>query len=180
MHYWALHNNSERKSTSSYYTPDYIVLYIVKETIGPLCEGKSSQEIRNLKVCDPAMGSGHFLHGALNFLTKKYLDAWELEKPSEDVPTTEAAKIDVLDCLFGVDINPRAVKLEKMSLWLESAHPGKRLENLGDQIKCANALDMDELWKTSHQKTEFNYFDSIIGNPLYVDYRSIPLEDKKM
>ena len=165
-------DNSERKATGSYYTPDYIVQYIVKETIGPLCEKKSSQEILDLKVCDPAMGSGHFLNGALNFLTKKYLEALELEKSSEEIPTRAEAKRIVLDkCIFGVDINPRAVKLAKMSLWLESVHPGKKLERLDDQLFCGDSIF--EKYKSSFQwenilkSKNIDRFDAFIGNPPY-------------
>ena len=170
-------DNSERKATGSYYTPDYIVQYIVKETIEPLCEGKSSQEILDLKVCDPAMGSGHFLNGALNFLIKKYLEALELEKSSEEIPTKAEAKRIVLDkCIFGVDINPRAVKLSKMSLWLESAHPGKKLERLDDQILCGDSLietlpTYDKCFSYKNrifQPKGFDGFDAIIGNPPYI------------
>src|SRR5262249_26355589 len=64
-----------RKDTGSYYTPSYIVDYIVERVLGPLCERKSAEEILELKVCDPAMGSGHFLIGAIKFLEERVLDA---------------------------------------------------------------------------------------------------------
>ena len=167
-------DNFERKATGSYYTPDYIVQYIVKETIGPLCEGKSSQEILDLKVCDPAMGSGHFLNEALNFITKKYLDALELEKPSEEIPTKAEAKRIVLDkCIFGVDINPRAVKLAKMSLWLESAHPGKKLERLDDQLFLGDSLNNSGF----HKKIR-GYINVVIGNPPYVANKDYIINSK--
>ena len=170
-------DNSERKATGGYYTPDYIVQYIVKETIEPLCEGKSSQKILKLKVCDPAMGSGHFLNGALNFLTKKYLEALELEKSSKGIPTKAEAKRIVLDkCIFGVDINPRVVKLAKMSLWLESAHPGKKLERLYDQLKCGDSLsEISPVcpdgfnWSSElFQPKGFANFSALVTNPPYL------------
>ncbi len=164
-------NNSERKATGSYYTPDYIVQYIVRETISPLCEGKSSKEILELKVCDPAMGSGHFLTGALNFLTREYLKALELEKPSEDIPTKEEAKRIVLDkCIYGMDINPRAVKLAKMSLWLESAHPGKKLERLDDQLFEQDTLKLE--------KPIVEDISAYIGNPPWVLKRDSDLTEE--
>ena len=61
-------DNSERKITGSYYTPDYVVQYIVQKTLGSLCHNKSSDEILDINICDPALGSGHFLIGALNYL----------------------------------------------------------------------------------------------------------------
>ncbi len=67
-------DNEDRKATGSYYTPDHLVQYIVKETLSPLTEHCNSRELLKIKVCDPAMGSGHFLSGALRFLTSVYLN----------------------------------------------------------------------------------------------------------
>jgi adenine-specific DNA-methyltransferase len=164
-------DNSERKSTGSYYTPDFIVQYIVKEALGPLCEGKDSSEILSLKICDPAMGSGHFLIAALNFVTSYYLAALEKELPDEQVPSREEAKRRVLDsCIFGVDINSRAVKLSKMSLWLEGAHWGRKLERLDDQIVIANSLTVEVIWP-EYPDLMKGGFSAIIGNPPYIGER---------
>jgi len=162
-------DNKERKATGSYYTPQYIVDYIVKETIGPLCEGKSSKEILKLKVCDPAMGSGHFLNGALKLLTEKYIEALDQEVMDDITLTPEEAKRIVLDkCIFGVDINDRAVKLSKMSLWLESAHPGKKLERLKDQLVDGDSLAADNAWDSEFDAHWKGKFDAVIGNPPYI------------
>ena len=165
------HDRSNKKSSGSYYTPDYIVQYIVKETINPLCKDpisgkiKSSSEILQLKVCDPAMGSGHFLVATLHLLTSKYLEALGEEVSREKLPTKAQAKRTVLDkCIFGVDINPSAVKLTKMSLWLESAHAGKKLKRLNDKIIHKNLLENKNSWK-EYLDIKFSAF---VQNPPYI------------
>ncbi|MBT4791857.1 MAG: N-6 DNA methylase [Halobacteriovoraceae bacterium] len=161
-------DNAERKATGSYYTPDFIVQYIIKETLTSICEGKNSKELLEVKVCDAAMGSGHFLIGALNFLTSYYLKALEDEQLSADIPSKEEAKRVVLDkCIFGVDINPRAVKLAKMSLWLESAHWGKKLERLDDQLINSNALVEETIWP-EYKNIMDSGFSAVVGNPPYI------------
>jgi len=173
-------DNSERKATGSYYTPDYIVQYMAKETIAPLCEGKTSDEILEIKICDPAMGSGHFLIGVLNLLTRKYLMALEREKPEEELPTLEQAKRIVLRrCIYGVDINSRAVKLAKMSLWLESAYSGKELEKLDDQLISGNSLLPETCW-SEHNDMRLKAFDAVVGNPPYLRATSIPKELREL
>ena len=68
-----LTDKGERKATGSYYTPDYIVRYIVENTLAPLCEGKSVDEILSLKILDPATGSGHFLVGVVDYLAEELI-----------------------------------------------------------------------------------------------------------
>lgn len=162
-------NNEERKTTGSYYTPDTIVDYIVKETFGDLCKGKSVQEILKLKICDPAMGSGHFLLGALDFLAKKIAEKGESKNFVE-------IKRDVLElCIYGVDINPSAVKLGRMSLWLATALPGMKLEELSEQLKVGNSLDNKTFdWKKEFQAVYKNYgFDAFVGNPPYAKIQTL-------
>ena len=168
-------DNEERRATGSYYTPDWVVQYILEKVIGPEVIGKKSNEILNVKVCDPAMGSGHFLNGALNYITKSYLRALRDEQGDEFDMTVAKAKRIVLDrCIYGVDLNPRAVKLTKLSLWLESAHPESKLERLDDQIKFGNSLILKnklndaekKIWKKAFDWSEFKTDEMIfIGNP---------------
>lgn len=134
-------DNAERKVTGSYYTPDFLVQYIVREVLDSLLVGKSSKDITAIKVCDPALGSGHFVGAALNYLARAYLNALERET-NDDLSLTllEAKRIILHNCIYGVDVNPRAVKLAKMSLWLESATAGVTLEDLSDQLFTANSL----------------------------------------
>ena len=172
-------DKSERKATGSYYTPDYIVNYIVENTIGPLIEEKKEQirkekiklqekiknargynrkeyerrltsldnqlidEILSIKVLDPAMGSGHFLVGALNYLSNelyKVLGGEETKEAEKDYDVTWIKREVVERCLYGVDINPLAVELAKLSLWLETLSHGKPLNFLDHHLKVGNSL----------------------------------------
>ena len=143
-----LPNPKERKSTGSYYTPQYIVDYIVENTVGPLIDNiikktdDPSEQIDNildLNVLDPAMGSGHFLVGATNYIAKRICQI----EYGEDV--TEQAfverKRDVARrCVYGVDINPLAVDLANVSLWLETLSSEKPLSFLSAHLKSGNSL----------------------------------------
>lgn len=118
---------SKRKSSGSYYTPDYIVQYIVENTLGPLLSGGNrdgdmkdveltSDEILELKVLDPAMGSGHFLVAATEYLARAYGEALIKEgKDNDGVMSDEEFiryKRKVAErCIYGVDINSMAVEL---------------------------------------------------------------------
>jgi type I restriction-modification system DNA methylase subunit len=161
-------NNADRKMTGSYYTPECVVQYIVRETLTPLVSKKTSKEIANIRVCDPAMGSGHFLGGALNFLARSYLAALEKETNDDLMVNLRKAKRMLLpNCIYGVDINSRAVKLAKMSLWLDIADASERLENLDGQIKCADSLNDEDLWKKEWRFLSGG-IDAVVGNPPYL------------
>lgn len=175
-------DNKDRKTTGSYYTPDFVVKYIVRKTLSTYTSKMSSSELLKLKVCDPALGSGHFIAGALDFLVEEYRTKWINENNDDLNETVSETARKILDsCIYGVDMNDRAVKLAKMSLWLLTAHPGKKLERLDDQIICRNSLANKEVsneyrkrgikvsWKELDAKKDFdrvkNGFDVIIGNP---------------
>lgn len=135
----------ERKSTGSFYTPDYIVQYIVERTLGPLVEGKSVQEILGLRVLDPAMGSGHFLVAATSFLARAAVRAVD-EGPQHLLGDFAAGdpehlrRLVVERCIFGVDKNPRAVELAKLALWLATVQKDKPLNFLDHHLKCGDSL----------------------------------------
>lgn len=142
---------SERKTSGSYYTPDSLVQCLLDSALDPVVEeaikGKSSQEaekaILELKVCDPAVGSGHFLVGAAHRLARHLARIRALtEGESEPSPLLyQHALRDVISrCLYGVDINPMATELCRVSLWLEAIEPGKPLSFLDHHIKCGNSL----------------------------------------
>lgn len=161
-------NNEARKVTGAYYTPDPVVQLIVRETLGPLVKGKKSSELLKMKVADVAMGSAHFLSGTLTYLAQQYLEKLKKEKYDDVEMTLIEAKQEILhNCIYGVDINPRAVKLTKMSLWLESASINKTLEELDDQIKCTNSLTDYNLWKKEWKFLD-NGIDAVVGNPPYL------------
>ena len=149
-------DNGERKATGSYYTPDYIVNYIVENTVGPIVEARWKDALINnsslieaalsVKVLDPAMGSGHFLVGAVDFLAGKLMQAAERDIEWERVEdkgqfTNEWAKREVVShCVYGVDLNELAVELAKVSLWLTTIAKDKPLSFLDHRLKQGNSL----------------------------------------
>ena len=119
-----------RKAGGVYYTPQYIVDYIVKNTVGKLVEGKVPKEVSDLKIVDPACGSGSFLIGAYQYLldwhTDYYTNFGKLSKGAKDNPltpqgnlTTGEKKRILLNNIYGVDIDVNAVEVTKLSLLLK-------------------------------------------------------------
>jgi hypothetical protein len=126
----ALQPGEERRRTSSHYTPRSLSEPIVRRTLEPLLVAMSesgepsSDQLLSLKICDPAMGSGAFLVEACRFLGDHVVAAWEREgqvdkiaSAKEDV-VVHARRLVAQRCLYGVDKNPFAVSLAKLSLWL--------------------------------------------------------------
>ena len=168
-------DNEERKMSGSYYTPDFIVKYIVEKTLSPLTHKKSSDELLKLKVIDTAMGSGHFLVGALEYLVTVYRERWAEENHDDLTESITSTSRRILDaCIYGVDLNPRAVKLAKMSMWLITAEKGLKLERLEDQLKSGDSL-VSNLKGYEHNfsfKEAFPkiLFDAVIGNPPWISF----------
>lgn len=149
-------DRGDRKATGSYYTPDYIVNYIVANTVGPVVEerwkiaeeDKSSNVDATLsvKVLDPAMGSGHFLVGAVEFLAVKLMAAAQRDIETGLVEddgqfTNDWAKREAVShCVYGVDLNDMAVELAKVSLWLTTISKEKPLSFLDHRLKKGNSL----------------------------------------
>jgi hypothetical protein len=140
-------DKGERKATGSYYTPDYIVKYIVSNTVGPLIEeAKASSEnligaILSLKVLDPAMGSGHFLVEAIDFLARALVEALGEDPGEMEEDEIRWARREVVErCIYGVDLNPLAVDLAKLSLWLSTVSVDKPLNFLDHHLRCGNSL----------------------------------------
>jgi hypothetical protein len=142
---------SERKMSGSYYTPDSLVQCLLDSALDPVVEdalkGKAGAEAENallsLKVCDPAVGSGHFLVGAAHRLAR-HLARVRAQAQGESEPSPLAhqqALRDVIGrCLYGVDVNPMAAELCRVSLWLEALEPGKPLSFLDHHIRVGNSL----------------------------------------
>ncbi len=201
----------ERKATGSYYTPDYIVKYIVENAVGPVLKEKFDafrprlreaqqwqremkrlaaakgekqskydhgpavenkwQELVNglfdVKVLDPAMGSGHFLVEAVDFVTDKTIDflngfPWnpvfahleamrgtilsEMDRQQITIDRNRLTDVNLLKrhvlkrCIYGVDLNPMAVELAKVSLWLDCFTLGAPLSFLDHHLRCGNSL----------------------------------------
>ena len=152
-----------RKAGGVYYTPKYIVDYIVENTVGKLIKGKKPKDIEKIKICDPACGSGSFLIGAYQFLLEWHLKyyAGNPTKKKKDSPltpdgnlTTAEKKRILLNNIFGVDIDTQAVEVTKLNLLLKALEGETQasinqqlqlfhervLPNLGNNIKCGNSL----------------------------------------
>jgi len=121
----------------------------------------------NLKILDPACGSGAFLNQALEFLIKEHKALDELRKIYEnELLSLYDIETNILEHnLYGVDINEDAVEIARLSLWLRTAQRGKSLTNLSGKIVCANSL-LDMPFSE-------NSFDIVIGNPPYVQLQSM-------
>ena len=151
---YLLTDKGERKATGSYYTPDYIVRYIVENTLAPLCEGKSVDEILSLKILDPATGSGHFLVGVVDYLAEELIThpdaAFMTDTASEETELAFWRRRVVESCVYGVDLNPMAVELAKLSLWLHTVAKGQPLSFLDHHIRCGNSLIGAKIENLSH------------------------------
>lgn len=135
----------ERKTTGSYYTPTGLVDCLLDAGLDPLLDeactsADPERAILKLAVCDPACGSGHFLVAAARRVAKRLAGV----RSGDDEPSPrdiQAALRDVVGrCIYGVDVNPMAVELCKVSLWMEAIEPGKPLSFLESHIQCGNAL----------------------------------------
>lgn len=136
---------NDRKITGSYYTPTSLIETLLESALIPVLDRaekaeKPEQALLALTVVDPACGSGHFLVAAARQIAKRVaaLRTGDPEPPPERV--REALRDVVGRCIYGVDINPLAAELAKVSLWLETLEPGKPLAFLDAQIKVGNSL----------------------------------------
>jgi len=215
-------DKGQRKATGSYYTPDYIVRYIVENTLGPVLEERTArfaelmEEIRDrtggrrkqpvkqqeqqavetflgIKVCDPAMGSGHFLVRATDYLAEQIIAELDKYPDNPVIREIDAIRQDIVDnleaqdiridshvlkdtnllkrmvmkrCIYGVDLNPMAVELAKLSLWLDSFTVGAPLSFLDHHLKVGNSLigttvgEVEDALETKPGET-----DDLFGSP---------------
>ncbi len=144
-------DRGERKATGSYYTPDYIVEYIVEQTLGPLVDetlegppNEPEEAILGLNVLDPAMGSGHFLVEATDYLARRIVEAGAVSEAllngDEESEIRYWRRRVVERCVYGVDLNPLAVELAQLSLWLATVARGKPLSFLDHHLRGGNSL----------------------------------------
>lgn len=185
-------SKSKRKKEGVYYTPEYITKYIVENTVGRWIE-ENPDKMLNVKILDPACGSGAFLNQAHSFLTRLY------KLHNEEAMLAGKGKAALFDYhseaeiltnnLFGVDLNEESVEITKLSLWLKTATKDEQLKNLDGNIKCGNSLIDDP---TVAGEKAFNWneqfkeimdaggFDVVIGNPPYIFAREkISEQDKE-
>lgn len=167
---------ADRRETGTHYTPKSLTESIVTTTLEPVvyvgpAEGKpreewtlkSSRDILDLKVCDPAMGSGAFLVQACRYLGEKLVEAWLHEEAAGRALTVDGEALDQLGaeeplpsqlderltiarrlvaerCLYGVDINPLAVELAKLSIWLVTLAQGRPFGFLDHNLRSGDSL----------------------------------------
>jgi methylase of polypeptide subunit release factors len=135
----------ERKTTGSFYTPRSITEYLVRRALAPLVENRRADQILRLRILDPAMGSGAFLVAACRYL------ADQCERALVDEGRWSAGDVHAADrsalrrqiaeqCLFGVDLNPSAVQLARLSLWLTTLAAERPLTFLDHHLVAGNSL----------------------------------------
>lgn len=167
---------SDRRETGTHYTPKSLTETIVTETLTPIAymgpaDGtpreqwvlKSPAELLDLKICDPAMGSGAFLVQACRWLADRLVEAWSLAEASDKSVSVDGEVLDSSDtkeplprdieartviarrliaerCLYGVDLNPLAVELAKLSIWLVTLAKGRPFGFLDHNMRCGDSL----------------------------------------
>jgi len=166
-HYESILDKKIRKKGGVYYTPPLIVDYMVENSLGELLKDKTPEEASEIKIVDPACGGGVFLLGAYQFL----LD-WH-EKHFGNLTLEKRRKI-LTDNIFGVDIDPLAVKITKYCLSMlclsNEGSEGKDFSlDLGENIRCGNSLvDTEFDWQQEFSHVfQQGGFDIVIGNPPY-------------
>jgi len=172
---------AHRKEHGIYYTPTYIVDYIVRNTLGELLKNKKV-DAENIKILDPACGSGSFLIKSFDVLNeywaKKDKDYAQTELDAETgAPFTRKVKI-LKNNIFGVDLDAKAVEIAQLNLLLKVAEKRHKLPLLRQNIKCGNSLidDPDVAGDTAFKwEEEFSEimkeggFDVVVGNPPYIN-----------
>ena len=139
---------NERKSTGSYYTPTSLITVLLDSALDPLVDdavrGKDGAEaeaaLLALAIVDPAAGSGHFLVATAHRLAKRLAAIRTGDEEPAPGATRHALRDVIAHCIYAVDINPMAVELCKVSLWLEALEPGRPLSFLDAHIKGGNSL----------------------------------------
>ncbi len=176
-----------RKNAGVYYTPQYIVDYIVEETVGKVIVGKSPREMRRVRILDPACGAGRFLLRVYDRIVKEHLHWVEMHPhgPQGEISLLPKWKREILsNCIFGIDIDELAVEVTKLSLYLKvsedqatsTSQQGSGtdvMETLAANIRYGDSLgkpgDDSELYaprKFSHVFRSGG-FDVVLGNPPY-------------
>lgn len=137
--------STRRKSTGSFYTPRALTEFLVRRTLTPLVEGRSADQILGLRVVDPAMGSGAFLVAACRFLAECCEQALIRDGEWLAADATAASRATLRRsvaerCLYGVDLNPTAVQLARLSLWLTTLAADRPLTFLDHHLASGNSL----------------------------------------
>ena len=136
----------EREKSASYYTPEVLTKCLVKYALKELLKDKKADDILNMTICEPAMGSAAFLNEAISQLAEAYLDKKQEELGEQiafDKRTAELQRVKMFIAdrnVYGVDLNPIAVELAEVSLWLNTIYKGSHVPWFGTQLACGNSL----------------------------------------
>jgi hypothetical protein len=141
-------SGNSRKTSGSYYTHASRVECLIKGNLDPLIDEKltgnneavKEQKLLSITVIDPACGSGHFLLAAARRLADRLAFLRANGNPVDDALYRKSLHDVISSCIYGVDVNPMAVELARMALWLEGHEPGKPLSFLDHHIRCGNSL----------------------------------------
>lgn len=200
---FAVVHGSDRRETGTHYTPKSLTESIVEKTLEPIvysgpADGeprerwklKTPSEILDLKVCDPAMGSGAFLVQVCRYLAERLVEAWRREEAAGKAITADGVVLDTLGkadplpkslderlviarrliaerCLYGVDINSLAVELAKLSIWLVTMAKGRPFGFLDHNLRRGDSLlgihRLDQLTKLTMNPDEAGHQQRLFG-----------------
>ena len=190
-------DNGVRKEMGQYYTPQFIVDFIVQNTINMYLE-ENPDKLFSIKIVDPACGSGAFLIKAFDSVYNKYRDfnkQQELKRKSnnlsgfiDDKSVARINEVILHKHIHGVDLDSEAVELAKMNLWLRTIQEEMKLNELDRNIKQGNSLISDRIIDPKNAfdwDKEFHYkFDIVIGNPPWISikgkHKSIDISDEEL
>jgi type I restriction-modification system DNA methylase subunit len=171
-----------RKAHGVYYTPKWVVRLIVEGTLGRALDERTPEEIRNIRVLDPACGSGSFLVEAFRVLAHY----WRRTEPPVDAAAELAQRVAILhNNMFGVDLDPAAVEIAQLNLLLVALSERSLLPDLATNVVCGNSLiDRDRADAFDYAAAfpfakEPGRFDVVIGNPPYVRSQNLPAPDRE-
>lgn len=190
----------KRKEYGIYYTPEAIVGFIARNTVGKFLEGCSEpKDVSAIKILDPACGSGSFLMKNVDVIRDWY-QAFNYKNSPEALPGSldvhlqenNTEKTILTENLFGVDLDPQAVEITILNLSLKAVTPKKKLPYMGDHVKCGNSIvsNSQPNWREyfTHPDTmrafdwnkelaeilEKGGFEVVVGNPPYVTMEKLP------
>ncbi len=174
---------AHRKEQGIYYTPTYIVDYIVKNTVGELI--KERKDMKNIKILDPACGSGSFLIKAFDYMNDALTNTDSVKQHRLDSQGAYSIKTEILkNNIYGVDLDNKAVEITKLNLLLKAAEKNRKLpDELDKHVRHGNSLIDDssiaglDAFKWTDEFEEGS-FDVVIGNPPYIRNTELSKTDK--
>ncbi len=187
---WVEPDKARRKGTGIYYTPEFIVADVIGQTIGPILGAriaalrdrpasdlhKSLDFLLDFRVLDPAMGAGHFLIAAVDFIADRVTAALRPFGPQQRLPAAlDPAQVKALvlqRCIFGIDIDPFATALARAALHIHVGSPSVPLTTLEFNLRSFDAIRT-----LGPDASQWGTYDAVIGNPPFVDSESISRQD---